>query len=113
MDELEKNERLADLYALYGHLLTPGQRDYFEDYYYNDLSLGEIADNHHVSRQAVYDNLKRSANSLIKYDQVLQLSKTFDLIEEKIEDAKQQLADENVEAARLILDKLLVELRGE
>ena len=60
MDELEKNERLGDLFAYYGPLLTKGQQEYFEDYYYNDLSLGEIADNHHVSRQAVYDNLKRS-----------------------------------------------------
>ncbi len=55
MDELEKNERLGDLFAYYGPLLTKGQQEYFEDYYYNDLSLGEIADNHHVSRQAVYD----------------------------------------------------------
>ena len=44
MDELEKNERLGDLFAYYGPLLTKGQQEYFEDYYYNDLSLGEIAE---------------------------------------------------------------------
>ena len=42
MDELTKNEELGDLYAYYGSLLTKGQQSYFEDYYYNDLSLGEI-----------------------------------------------------------------------
>ena len=71
MDELEKNERLGDLFAYYGPLLTKGQQEYFEDYYYNDLSLGEIADNYHVSRQAVYDNLKRSSRALEKYEDKL------------------------------------------
>ena len=33
MDELEKNEKLASLYAYYGELLTKGQQNYFEDYY--------------------------------------------------------------------------------
>jgi len=47
MDDLEKNEILGDLYAYYGGLLTKSQQSYFEDYYYNDLSLGEIASNHH------------------------------------------------------------------
>src|SRR5699024_1846969 len=64
MDELTKNEELGDLYAYYGSLLTQGQQSYFEDYYYNDLSLGEIAANHQVSRQAIYDNLKRSSKIL-------------------------------------------------
>ena len=63
MDELKKSERLGDLYAYYGDLLTKGQQSYFEDYYYNDFSLGEIALNHQVSRQAVYDNLKRSSKN--------------------------------------------------
>ena len=81
MDELSKNEALGDLYAMYGALLTQGQQDYFEDYYYNDLSLGEIADNRHVSRQAVYDNLRRSAKSLEKYEDKLQLLASYGQLE--------------------------------
>ncbi|MBD5428992.1 YlxM family DNA-binding protein [Lactobacillus sp.] len=77
MDELAKSEKLGDLYAYYGPLLTKGQREYFEDYYYNDLSLGEIADNHHVTRQAVYDNLKRSSRALEKYEKKLHMQKDY------------------------------------
>ncbi|EFO72175.1 helix-turn-helix protein, YlxM/p13 family [Lactobacillus iners SPIN 2503V10-D] len=54
MNELQKNELYSNLYGFYGKLLTKRQQDYFEDYYYSDLSLGEIADNHGVSRQAVF-----------------------------------------------------------
>lgn len=80
MNELEKNEILGDLYAYYGSLLTKGQQEYFEDYYYNDLSLGEIADNHHVSRQAVYDNLKRSSKALEKYEKKLHMRHDYQQI---------------------------------
>lgn len=78
MDELAKSEELGDLYAFYGPLLTQGQRDYFEDYYYDDLSLGEIAANHHVSRAAVYDSLRRSSKALEKYEAELGLKKQND-----------------------------------
>lgn len=77
MNELEKNEKLGNLYAYYGSLLTQGQQDYFEDYYYNDFSLGEIADNHHVSRQAVYDNLKRSSKALENYETKLHMAQDY------------------------------------
>jgi predicted DNA-binding protein YlxM (UPF0122 family) len=73
MDELSKSELLGDLYAYYGPLLTKGQQAYFEEYYYDDLSLSEIAENHGVSRAAVYDNLKRSSRLLEKYDRLLGL----------------------------------------
>ena len=48
MDELTKNEELGDLYAYYGSLLTKGQQSYFEDYYYNDLSLVDYPNIHFV-----------------------------------------------------------------
>ena len=88
MDELEKNERLGDLFAYYGPLLTKGQQEYFEDYYYNDLSLGEIADNHHVSRQAVYDNLKRSSRALEKYEDKLHMKRDYTQIVYALEHGK-------------------------
>ena len=79
-------------YAMYSALLTQGQQDYFEDYYYNDLSLGEIADNRHVSRQAVYDNLRRSAKSLEKYEDKLRLLASYSQLEEGISQALASLA---------------------
>ena len=82
MDELTKNEELGDLYAYYGSLLTKGQQSYFEDYYYNDLSLGEIAVNHNVSRQAIYDNLKRSTKILKNYEAKLHMRRDNNHIED-------------------------------
>lgn len=113
MDELSKNEALGDLYAMYDALLTQGQQDYFEDYYYNDLSLGEIADNRHVSRQAVYDNLRRSAKSLEKYEDKLQLLASYSQLEEGISQALASLTAGDQETAKLQLEDLLQIIRGE
>ena len=110
MDELEKNERLGDLFAYYGPLLTKGQQDYFEDYYYNDLSLVEIADNHHVSRQADYDNLKRSSKALEKYEDKLHMKRDYTRIEEKITEAVYELEHGKINRAQIELLKLLKQM---
>lgn len=70
---LEKLGRIAQLYDLYGSLLTPKQRDAVRLYYEQDLSLGEIASECMVSRQAVYDLLRRAEAALEKYEQKLGL----------------------------------------
>lgn len=113
MDELTKNEKLGDLYAYYGALLTKGQQSYFEDYYYNDLSLGEIALNHHVSRQAVYDNLRRSSKSLEKYEAKLHMQHDYEKIEASIADAILALDNDQQKTAKNELTKLLDQMRGE
>ncbi|MDE7213906.1 MAG: DNA-binding protein, partial [Anaeroplasmataceae bacterium] len=55
----EKREEIISLYDAYGLLLTDKQRDYFESYYFDDLSISEIASNFEVSRNAVFDQIKR------------------------------------------------------
>ena len=52
------------LYDFYGELLTPKQREYFDLHYNEDLSLAEIADISGVSRQAVWDIIKRAEAAL-------------------------------------------------
>lgn len=113
MDELTKNEELGDLYAYYGSLLTKGQQSYFEDYYYNDLSLGEIAINHDVSRQAVYDNLKRSSKSLQNYEAKLHMRRDNDRIEAALTDVLLLLENGNSQTAKNKIMILLNQLRGE
>lgn len=71
--ELEKSMRLNILFDFYRSLLTSKQDDYLELYYADDYSLGEIADEFSVSRQAVYDNLKRSTQLLENYENKLHL----------------------------------------
>ena len=73
MTEFEKKEDYSSLYDLYKNLLTDKQRSYFEDYYFNDLSLFEIADNNNVSRNAIHDQLKKVISSLDYYEEKLGL----------------------------------------
>lgn len=113
MDELTKNEKLGDLYAYYGSLLTPNQQSCFEDYYYNDLSLGEIADNHQVSRQAVFDNLKRSSKILENYENKLHVERDYNKIEDILADAVLALDNRDVKTAKTEILKLLNQMRGE
>lgn len=70
---VEKTVRMNLLFDFYGQLLTDRQRRFFDMYYAEDLSLGEIAEHFDVSRQAVYDILKRSAKALESFDERLGL----------------------------------------
>lgn len=65
------------LYDFYGMLLTEKQQQYMELYYREDYSLGEIADLVQVSRQAIYDNIKRTEQLIEKYEENLQLHAKF------------------------------------
>lgn len=83
------NVELTILYDYYGKLLTDKQQQYFIDYYFNDLSLQEIAENMGVSRNAVYNSLKEIEKNLNHYEEVLRLyekSKKIDVIIEKLDD---------------------------
>ncbi len=51
--------------------------NYIALYYRDDFSLGEIAENYEVSRQAVYDNIKRTEKILEEYEQKLHLYRDF------------------------------------
>jgi predicted DNA-binding protein YlxM (UPF0122 family) len=71
--EIQKREELIELYDLYYELLTDKQKDYFEEYYFMDLSITEIALNHEISRNGVFDQLKRACNILYEYESKLKL----------------------------------------
>lgn len=62
---MEKNLEMALLLDHYGELLTPRQREWMDGYYNQDLSLGEIAAQAEVSRQAVQDGIKRAESQLL------------------------------------------------
>jgi uncharacterized protein len=74
---LEKTTRMNYLYDFYQSLLTPKQRSYMALYYLDDFSLGEIAEEYNVSRQAVYDNIKRTEAMLEEYEEKLLLFEKF------------------------------------
>ena len=62
-----------DLYDLYGDLLTKKQKEYFEDYYFNNLSFSEMADNYGVSRNAIFKQIHIVTNKLEEYESKLRL----------------------------------------
>jgi len=73
MDQLQKTERLNQLFELYGVLLTDKQQAYFVAYYHNDFSLAEIAQEFKVSRNAVFDQLNNAIEHLEHYEEKLKL----------------------------------------
>ena len=91
---LEKTTRVNFLFDFYQSLLTEKQRIYMELYYLDDLSLGEIAEEYGVSRQAVYDNVRRTEVMLEDYEAKLMLFNKFQERSELIESIEQQLSTE-------------------
>ena len=85
---MEERDRIIELYDIYNSLLTDKQREYFEDYYYSDLSISEIAEEYEISRNGVHDQLKRVVNTLYKYESLLKLKEKMDKINNlKIDDS--------------------------
>lgn len=68
---MEKRKLLNELFDLYGAMLTEKQKNNFFLYYQEDLSLGEIAEEDEISRNAVYDNLKRTEKLLFTMEEKL------------------------------------------
>ena len=81
---VEKIVEIGILFDFYGKLLSKSQYQIIEFYYIHDLSLGEIAEELGISRQDVYDTLKRAENKLYEYEETLGLVKKFDFTKEKI-----------------------------
>ena len=78
---MDKNIKISILCQIYGKLLTEKQYQVLDDYYNNDLSLSEIAEN---LRQAVRDNIKKGENKLFEYEEKLNVMKKTMEQEEKI-----------------------------
>lgn len=70
----EPGNKYNHLYDYYGCLLTEKQQEYFTSYYFDDMSLAEIADIYNISRNAVHDQLKKIYNLLDYYEENLKLS---------------------------------------
>lgn len=74
---MEKIFEQGLLYDFYGELLTPHQRSIYEDAVFNDMSLGEIAEERGISRQGVHDLIKRCDKILQGYESKLHLVAKF------------------------------------
>ena len=82
MDEKLKQ---AYLYDFYGEMLNDHQRRIYEDFVFNDLSLGEIASEEGISRQGVADMVKRCEKKLLAYEEKLHLVEKFVSVKNDVE----------------------------
>ena len=105
---MEKNVEISVLCQLYGKVLTEKQYEVLTDYYNNDLSLSEIAENNNITRQAVRDIIKKGENRLYELEAGISLMKKV-LQEEKIKskienelDEIEKLTNSNNEVAKRI-----------
>lgn len=89
----EKTIKINMLLDFYGALLTNKQSEYMQLYFNDDLSLQEIATIHDVSRNAIYDNIKRTMEQLENYEEKLQLYTKFLKRQEIITKMKEQVKD--------------------
>jgi predicted DNA-binding protein YlxM (UPF0122 family) len=84
---MDKVIYLNSLYDVYKDLLTDKQKEYYELYYFDNLSLGEIAENCNVSRNAVHNQIKIIEEKLLELESKLKLkekqAKILKILEKK------------------------------
>lgn len=88
---MEEKVKISMLCQLYGKLLTRKQFEFIDDYYNNDLSLSEIAENRNITRQAVRDIIKKGEKKLFEYEEKLMFMKRMLNQEKRIEKALSEL----------------------
>lgn len=88
---MEEKVKISMLCEFYGKLLTDKQYEFINDYYNNDLSLSEIAENNEITRQAVRDIIKKGEKKLFEYEEKLNFMKRTLNQEKKIEKALSEL----------------------
>ena len=101
---LDKFVEIANLFEIYSSLLSEKQKEYLEDHFENDLSLSEIAKNNNVSRQAIYDNIKREIALLYDYEDKLKFYQIKKNIREELMNLKENYTKEKLEK---IIENLL------
>ena len=94
MMDLEKSIYINELYDLYGSLLTKKQQEIIELYYCDDLSLSEISEQLEVSRNAVYDCLKKGVKQLENYEKELNLYQRKNELEIYFEEIKSKYKEQ-------------------
>ncbi|MCG7376965.1 putative DNA-binding protein [Paenibacillus sp. ACRSA] len=92
-NRLEKTNRINLLFAFYERLLTEKQQTFLKYYFHDDFSLGEIASEFEISRQAVYEHIKRAEQVLENYESKLGLLEKYERRNRNLEDLQNALED--------------------
>ena len=97
---MAKNLAMSYLLDFYGEVLTEKQRDMMVQYYNDDLSLAEIAENEGITRQGVRDSIKRAEAQLLEMEERLALAARFRRMQEEL-----LTVQENTRTLRAVNDR--------
>ena len=110
---MEKHVEISMLCQIYGKLLTEKQYEFINDYYNNDLSLSEIAENNNITRQAVRDIIKKGENKLFEYEEKLLFMKRMLNQEKQIQEILVELSKIEETSSDKKIEKILNNIRKE
>ncbi len=97
MTMIEENTNYILLFDCYQSLLTDKQRQMMDLYYNQDFTLVEIAEELKISRQGVYDHLKRTSQLLEQYEKKMGILRTFQRQSSLIQKMKQTISNLELE----------------
>ena len=110
---MDKKVEISMLCEIYGKLLTEKQYQVISDYYNEDLSLSEIAENNNISRQGVRDIIKKGESKLFEYEEKLQIMKKTQENEKTIQLILSQLSKIQDNSSDKKVEKILNEVQKE
>ena len=117
--------RMSLLYDFYGDMLTPRQKEFYDLYYNEDLSLSEIAENYGITRQGVRDVIVRAKGILTELEEktgvirrVHQRQRQFDAIGAEVEhirriNEERRYYDNQIDLSCKRIQDVLTELKQE
>lgn len=97
MDKLDNFLKYSVLFSYYGELFPKKKKQYLELYLEENSSLSEIAEQYGVTRQAVFDNIKKGVKKLDEYESKLRIFEKERELKKKLEYLKENFTKENLE----------------
>ena len=104
---MEKKVQISMLLQIYGKMLTEKQYERANDYYNNDLSLSEIAENNNITRQAVRDVIKKGENKLFELEEKLSFMDRMLKQDKKIQQILEELCKIQNSSSDKKIEKIL------
>ena len=101
------------LLQIYGAMLTEKQYGLLDDYYNNDLSLSEIAENYDITRQAVRDIIKKGENKLFEFEEKLLIMEKTIKQEKLLQEVLSELSKIEDASSDKKIEKILNHVRKE
>lgn len=92
-----EREYITNLYLIYKELLNEKERNYFEYYYFEDYSLGEIANLYEVSRSYASKYLNQITSKLTKFEEILKINDRNKKIKELLNNIKDEEIKSKIE----------------